>query len=136
MPLRGQDNEKDDEANDDGDGDLHPAQRIIARDLAVRNIDGAQSQHRLDFPVERQKSQVPHCGLNELPVQGNAYESDAPTVPTNIYEARDLLAESEVAHEAFGGSVVAHYLNRATVEIEAMERSVTDWERFRGFERL
>jgi glutamine synthetase len=72
----------------------------------------------------------------ELPVQGNAYESDAPTVPTNIYEARDLFAESEVAHEAFGGSVVAHYLNRATVEIEAMERSVTDWERFRGFERL
>ena len=29
-----------------------------------------------------------------------------------------------------------HYLNRARVEIEAFESAVTDWERFRGFERL
>ncbi len=72
----------------------------------------------------------------ELPLAGNAYESDAPRVPTNIYEARDLFAGSEVAASAFGSEVVAHYVNRAHVEIEAMERSVTDWERFRGFERL
>ena len=32
--------------------------------------------------------------------------------------------------------VVEHYLNRATVEIEAFEAAVTDWERYRGFERL
>jgi glutamine synthetase len=31
---------------------------------------------------------------------------------------------------------VDHYLNRAQVEISAFERSVTDWERYRGFERL
>jgi len=72
----------------------------------------------------------------ELPMAGNAYDSDAPRVPTNIYEARSLFDESEIAREAFGAEVVAHYLNRARVEIEALERSVTDWERFRGFERL
>ena len=68
--------------------------------------------------------------------EGNAYESDKPHVPTNIYEARDLFAGSAVAREAFGQEVVDHYLNRARVEIEALESAVTDWERFRGFERL
>ena len=68
--------------------------------------------------------------------EGNAYESDKPRVPTNIYEARDLFAGSEVAREAFGDEVVDHYLNRARVELEAFESAVTDWERFRGFERL
>jgi glutamine synthetase len=32
--------------------------------------------------------------------------------------------------------VVDHYLNRAQVEIDANEAAVTDWEKFRGFERL
>jgi glutamine synthetase len=32
--------------------------------------------------------------------------------------------------------VVDHYLNRAQVEIDASEAAVTDWEKFRGFERL
>jgi glutamine synthetase len=72
----------------------------------------------------------------ELPMPGNAYESDAPRVPSNIYAARELFAGSDLAREAFGAEVVDHYLNRARVEIEAAERSVTDWERFRGFERL
>jgi glutamine synthetase len=77
---------------------------------------------------------------NELPLEevfeGNAYESDKPRVPSNIYLARDAFAASEVAREAFGGEVVEHYLNRAGIEIEAFEAAVTDWERYRGFERL
>jgi glutamine synthetase len=38
--------------------------------------------------------------------------------------------------EAFGQDVVDHYVNRAQVEIDAFEGAVTDWERYRGFERL
>ncbi|MEA2368494.1 MAG: glutamine synthetase [Thermoleophilaceae bacterium] len=72
----------------------------------------------------------------EPPFEGNAYESDRPTVPSNMYEARDLFAGSEIAREAFGTDVVDHYLNRARVELETFESAVTDWERFRGFERL
>jgi glutamine synthetase len=72
----------------------------------------------------------------EPPYEGNAYESDKPRVPSNMYEARDLFAGSELAREAFGQDVVDHYLNRAQVELEAFEAAVTDWERFRGFERL
>jgi glutamine synthetase len=41
-----------------------------------------------------------------------------------------------VAREAFGDEVVEHYLNNARVELDAFGRAVTDWERFRGFERL
>jgi glutamine synthetase len=72
----------------------------------------------------------------EEPLEGNAYTADKPHVPTNMYEARDLFAASDVAKEAFGQEVVDHYLNRARVELDAMESTVTDWERFRGFERL
>jgi glutamine synthetase len=77
---------------------------------------------------------------NELPLEpvfeGNAYASNKPRVPGNIYDARDAFAASAFAAEAFGGEVVDHYLNRAGVEIDAFEAAVTDWERYRGFERL
>jgi glutamine synthetase len=77
---------------------------------------------------------------NELPLEdefaGNAYETDKPHVPTNLREAHDLLAPSEAARSAFGDEVVEHYLNMARVEIEAFEAAVTDWERYRNFERL
>ena len=76
----------------------------------------------------------------ELPLEpayeGNAYESEAPRVPTNLYESRDLFSASEVARAAFGEEVVDHYLNRARVEIAAYEAAVTDWDKYRGFERL
>ncbi|MEW6637415.1 MAG: glutamine synthetase family protein, partial [Actinomycetota bacterium] len=77
---------------------------------------------------------------SELPLEdefiGNAYEADRPRVPTNLREARELFANSEVARLAFGEEVVEHYLNMARVEIEAFEAAVTDWERYRTFERL
>ena len=38
--------------------------------------------------------------------------------------------------ETFGEDVVAHYANMARVELDAFGRSITDWERFRSFERM
>jgi glutamine synthetase len=77
---------------------------------------------------------------NELSLEdefeGNAYEADKPHVPTNLREAQELFAQSETARSAFGDEVVEHYLNMARVEIEAFEAAVTDWERYRNFERL
>ncbi len=68
---------------------------------------------------------------------GNAYLStDRPRLPTTLREARDLFAVSAVARAAFGDAVVEHYVNAADVELAAFESAVTDWERFRGFERL
>ncbi len=77
---------------------------------------------------------------NELPLEeefaGNAYETDKPHVPTNLREAQELFANSEAARTAFGEEVTGHYLNMVRVEIEAFEAAVTDWERYRNFERL
>jgi glutamine synthetase len=72
----------------------------------------------------------------EPALEGNAYVSDKPRVPSTLGEARDLFAASGVAREAFGDEVVEHYLNNARVELTAFEAAVTDWERVRGFERL
>ncbi|MEV8440020.1 glutamine synthetase family protein [Actinosynnema sp. NPDC051121] len=81
-----------------------------------------------------------HGVENELPLEeefvGNAYASDRPTVPATLRDAASLLARSELAREAFGQDVVEHYLNAARVELAAFDKSVTDWERIRGFERL
>jgi glutamine synthetase len=77
---------------------------------------------------------------NELPLgpafTGNAYDSDKPRVPASLRDAADLLAQSKVALTAFGPEVIEHYLNAARVELAAYAAAVTDWERFRGFERL
>jgi glutamine synthetase len=67
---------------------------------------------------------------------GNAYGSDLPRVPVTLAQAREQLARSTVARQAFGDDVVEHYLNAAAVEIAAFNAAVTDWERIRGFERL
>jgi glutamine synthetase len=72
----------------------------------------------------------------EPPVTGNAYTSDAPRVPSTLAAATELFEQSAVARDALGDDVVQHYAHAARVELAAFESKVTDWERFRGFERL
>ncbi|MFB9234354.1 glutamine synthetase family protein [Plantactinospora siamensis] len=77
----------------------------------------------------------------ELPLEpelaGNAYDDpDAPRVPGTLREALEAWESSEIARAAFGAEVVAHYANQARVELAAFDAAVTDWELFRGFERL
>jgi glutamine synthetase len=73
----------------------------------------------------------------EPALEGNAYEATTrPQVPATLRDARDLFAASAIARDAFGQDVVDHYLNNARIELEAYDAAVTDWERFRGFERL
>ncbi len=67
---------------------------------------------------------------------GNAYVADFERLPTTLRESLELWEKSDLARSAFGDEVVAHYANNARVELAAFERSVTDWERVRGFERL
>jgi glutamine synthetase len=76
----------------------------------------------------------------ELPLEaafeGNAYEADKDRVPTTLRDAADLFEESKLARKAFGDEVVEHYRNMADVELAAFDSAVTDWERYRGFERM
>jgi glutamine synthetase len=72
----------------------------------------------------------------EDPYVGNAYASDAETVPRTLRDALEAWESSELARECFGEDVVAHYANMARVEQAAFDSAVTDWERRRCFERL
>lgn len=68
--------------------------------------------------------------------EGNAYLSDLPRVPTTLHEAVALFDNSPVTRAAFGDDVVDHYAHAGRVEVRAFDAAVTDWERYRGFERL
>jgi glutamine synthetase len=74
------------------------------------------------------------------PCVGNAYataeDGKADRLPGTLAEAATLFEASAVAREAFGESVVSHYVNNARVEVAAFNAAVTDWERVRGFERF
>ncbi|MBM0236798.1 glutamine synthetase [Micromonospora sp. ATA32] len=68
---------------------------------------------------------------------GNAYDDPrAERVPGTLRDALTLWESSTAAKDAFGDEVVAHYANQARVELAAFDAAVTDWELFRGFERL
>jgi glutamine synthetase len=78
---------------------------------------------------------------NELELEpaypGNAYDAvDKPRLPGSLHEAVALLEGSAIARTAFGDDVVDHYLHYARTEQRAFEAAVTDWERFRSFERM
>jgi glutamine synthetase len=100
-----------------GGGDLNPYLAVAA--MLAGGLHGIE--HELEL---------------EPALEGNAYTSDKPRVPSTLQEARDLLAGSTMARAAFGDEVVDHYVNAADVEITAFNAAVTDWERRRGFERL
>jgi glutamine synthetase len=101
-----------------GGSDLNPYMAISA--IIAAGLHGVESNLEL-----------------EPEYKGNAYKAtDKPRLPTTLRDARDLFATSEVSRGAFGDDVVDHYVNAADVELQAFEAAVTDWERFRGFERL
>ena len=61
---------------------------------------------------------------------------DALVHPATLRHARDVFTASGVARAAFGDDVVDHYTNMADVELAAFDAAVTDWERYRSFERM
>ena len=78
---------------------------------------------------------------NELALEpacpGNAYDADGkPRLPTSLHESIALLEGSQIARTALGDDVVDHYLHYARTEQRSFEAAVTDWERFRSFERM
>ena len=57
-------------------------------------------------------------------------------IPGSLHSAIDLLEGSAIARDALGDEVVDHYLHYARMEQRTFDAAVTDWERFRGFERM
>jgi glutamine synthetase len=71
------------------------------------------------------------------PYQGNAYvDRDLVGLPDTLAEAVVLLDHSQPARRAFGDAVIDFYAHTASLEAQAFKSAVTDWERFRYFERI
>ena len=56
-------------------------------------------------------------------------------MPRTLREAVELLDGSQVLRAAFGDEVVDHYVHAGRWEQAAFDKSVTDWELLRYFER-
>ena len=68
---------------------------------------------------------------------GNAYRDPAvERIPTTLVEAVELFEGSEVAADTFGADVHHHLVNAARQEWASANRTVTDWELARNFERI
>ena len=71
------------------------------------------------------------------PYEGNGYTAtDLPRIPSTMAEAIELWRGSTVARQCFGDDVHHHVLNFAEEEWQAFQRTVTDWELRRYFERI
>ena len=75
---------------------------------------------------------------SELPpaLQGDAYRSNASSLPASLREATRLFESSSFVKKAFGEAVVNHYSHFWLNESAAFDSAVTDWERRRYFERI
>nr|WP_202447802.1 glutamine synthetase family protein [Streptomyces sp. SID5468] len=98
-------------------GDVNPYLAVAG--MIAAGLHGVD--HRLPLP--------PAC-------TGNAYRGDADHVPATLREAAALWQGSALARDAFGDEVVDHYTTMARVEQDAFDAAVTDWERYRSFERM
>ncbi len=67
---------------------------------------------------------------------GNAYLGDSQRIASNMSDSLNAWENSDWVKETFGQEVQDHYANMAKVEIADFGRSITDWERFRSFERI
>jgi glutamine synthetase len=68
---------------------------------------------------------------------GDVYAAEhVEQVPMSLRQATEAFAASAFAADAFGVDVVEHYAHFFRTEQAAFDRSVTDWERRRYFERI
>lgn len=81
------------------------------------------------------------AGIDEKLELGAAFSGDAyaarrlADVPKTLREASETLNKSKFMRGAFGDGVIDHYVHAARWEQAELDRKVTDWELFRGFER-
>jgi glutamine synthetase len=72
----------------------------------------------------------------EEPFSGDAYHgAELREIPKTLREATEEMRGSAMLREALGAEVLEHYLHAAEWEQREHDRSVTDWELRRGFER-
>lgn len=98
-------------------GDANPY--LVVAAMIAAGLDGVDSELSL-----------------EEALVGNAYAAEVERVPDTMTKALDLWLNSEFVSRTFGDEVRDHYANMAKVELAAYNRTVTDWELYRSFERM
>jgi glutamine synthetase len=116
--------------------------RVVGHDQSLRiecRIPGADANPYLAY------SAVLAAGLDGIANQTEAPEifvgdvyaaAELPRVPYTLHEATDLFAASDFVKKSFGEDVQQHYAHFFRIEQKAFDNSVTDWERWRYFERI
>ena len=116
--------------------------RVVGKGESLRiecRIPGADCNPYLAFAASLA------CGLDGIKNKieppevftGDIYAAtDLPRVPYSLGEATAKFAKSKFAKRAFGKKVVEHYTHHFEMEQNAYNKSVTDWERKRYFERI
>ncbi|MEX1125410.1 MAG: glutamine synthetase, partial [Acidimicrobiia bacterium] len=116
--------------------------RVVGHDQSLRiecRIPGADANPYLAY------SAVLAAGLDGIankidppPIfEGDVYQAqELPRVPYTLRDATDLFESSDFVRDVFGADVQAHYSHFFRTEQKAFDNSVTDWERWRYFERI
>lgn len=116
--------------------------RVVGKGPSLRiecRIPGADCNPYLAFAASlasglagiRNRIEPPPC------FEGDIYAArHLPRVPYTLEQALEKFETSAFAKETFGTEVVEHYAHFFRTEVEAYNRSVTDWERRRYFERI
>jgi glutamine synthetase len=126
--------------------DNHVIYKSGAKEIAAQEGMSITYMARLD---EREGNSCHiHCSLANKDGGGNVFADDRKTfehfVAGQLAALRELTltfashvnSYKRFVEGSFGQEVIDHYLNRARIELDAYEATVTDWERLRGFERL
>lgn len=116
--------------------------RVVGHDQSLRiecRIPGADANPYLVYAatlaaglagIERQTEPPPIFA-------GDVYQAqELPRVPRTLRDAIELFQASPLAEAAFGPEVREHYAHFLRTEQRAYDNSVTDWERWRYFERI
>jgi glutamine synthetase len=116
--------------------------RVVGHDQSLRiecRIPGADANPYLAY------SAVLAAGLDGIAnnieppdiFEGDVYQAQQlPRVPYTLRDATDLFESSDFVKGVFGADVQAHYGHFFRTEQKAFDNSVTDWERWRYFERI
>jgi glutamine synthetase len=116
--------------------------RVVGSGSSLRiecRIPGADANPYLAFAASLASGLQ---GIKEQITPPDCFEGDVyaathlPQVPMNLQHALAHFHSSDFAEEAFGKEVVKHYSHFYQTEIDSHQKSVSDWERKRYFERI
>ncbi len=116
--------------------------RIVGAGSALRiecRIPGADANPYLAFAAALASGMdgIEHRIEPPPRLDGDAYRTDdLPEVASGLGQPVELFAASAFARDVFGDAVVDHYSHFHRTEAAAARAAVTDWERFRYFERI